>query len=303
MNTTLVDAAQLKHSLSGDDAPIVLDVRLEDDFKNAHLPQARNNCVFEVVFLERMNSLAPDKNTLLCVYGAGAESLESRIAAGKLERAGYQNVQEFRDGLHGWKAAGFPLEGNGASDVARPFTLADGVHDLDLAESRVEWTGRNLLNKHQGKLGIKDGSLRFHHGQLIGGEVLFDMHDITCYNLAGDPLHDVLVNHLRSDDFFDVALYPTARFTIHSSVPGDQGTSGAPNLKVHGELALKNVTYPIDFTASAGFTPEGKPAAQAAFAFDRTQWNVLYGSGKFFHRLAGHLVNDLIEVQVRMIAK
>jgi polyisoprenoid-binding protein YceI len=113
----------------------------------------------------------------------------------------------------------------------------------------------------------------------------------------------VLVNHLRSDDFFDVALYPTALFAITSSAPTAESTVGSPNLTVHGELSLKNVTHPIEFTASAGFTPEGKPAAQASFAFDRTKWNVLYGSGKYFRHLAGHLVNDLIEVEVRMVLK
>ena len=42
-------------------------------------------------------------------------------------------------------------------------------------------------------------------------------------------------------------------------------------------------------------------AAQAVFAFDRTVWGSIYGSGKFFQRLGMHLVNDLIEVQVRLL--
>ena len=34
---------------------------------------------------------------------------------------------------------------------------------------------------------------------------------------------------------------------------------------------------------------------------DRTDWGVLYGSGRFFRRLAGHLVNDSIELQLRLL--
>jgi len=300
MNSILLSAAQLKEALGESNPPLLLDVRLEDDFNASHLPGAKNNCVFEIVFLERMANLAPDKAAPVCVYGEGTESLESRVAAEKLLRSGYTKVQEFREGLCGWKAAEFSLESG--SPVAATPAIADGVHDLDLEESRVEWTGRNLLNRHHGSISLKDGSLRFEKGNLVGGEVVFDMGSITCYNLAGTPLHDVLVGHLKSDDFFDVELYPTARFEIVSSkVLNDK--SGTPNLAVHGELTLKNVTDTVEFTASAGVTPEGRPAAQAAFAFDRTKWNVLYGSGRFFHRLAGHLVNDLIEVQVRMVAK
>ena len=48
---------------------------------------------------------------------------------------------------------------------------------------------------------------------------------------------------------------------------------------------------------------DGRPAAQATFSFDRTLWNVLYGSGRWFHRLGGHLVNDLVEIQVRIVGK
>ena len=50
-------------------------------------------------------------------------------------------------------------------------------------------------------------------------------------------------------------------------------------------------------------TPEGKFAAQASFAIDRTLWEVLYGSGKYFRNLGGHLVNDLIELQLRIVTR
>jgi rhodanese-related sulfurtransferase len=301
MNATLLAPSELKENLSGPKAPVLLDVRLEDDFARAHLPQAKNNCVFEINFLDRMSALVPDRDATICVYGEGADSLESRIASEKLTRAGYPHVAELRAGLQAWKAAGFQVEGDSSGNGTSHHTIADGAHNLDLAESLVEWTGRNLLSRHHGRLGIKDGSLRFEHGKLVGGEVLFDMNDITCYNLKGNELHDVLVRHLKSDDFFDVEMYPTARLAVLSSAPTEEATPGSPNLQVRGELSLKNVTHPLEFTVCAGITPEGKPAAQVAFAFDRTKWNVLYGSGRFFHRLEKHLVNDLIEVQARMV--
>lgn len=300
MNTTLLDAAQLQQLLAQPAPPVLLDVRLEEDFQAAHLPGARNNCVFEVTFLDRMASLVPDRTAAVCVYGSATDSLESRVAAEKLHRAGYSQVHEFREGFLGWKASGRPVE-EGKPLPARPI-IADGVHNLNLEECRVEWTGRNLLNKHSGAIGLKDGGLRFERGALVGGEVIFDMKALTCHDLAGSPHHDVLIAHLRSDDFFDAELYPTARLVIISSKVLEN-KPGSPNLAVHGELTLKNVTHSLDFVATAGLTPEGKPAAQVAFAFDRTKWNVLYGSGRFFHRLAGHLVNDLIEIQARLLTQ
>ncbi len=206
-----------------------------------------------------------------------------------------------RAGLEGWKSAGLEVKTEGAAKPENPEPL-DGWREIDLAQSKVEWIGRNLLNKHYGQIGIKTGKLHFVRGELESGDFTLDMRAIVCHDLAGDPLHDVLIAHLQSDDFFDVELYPEARFAITSIELVPIATLGAPNLRVHGELTVKNVTRPVEFLATTG-TNEGKAAAQASLAIDRTIWEVLYGSGKFFRNLGGHLVNDMIELQLRMVTR
>jgi polyisoprenoid-binding protein YceI/rhodanese-related sulfurtransferase len=293
---------ELSKRMSQSDAPLLLDVRLEDDYAAAHLPQARNNCVFEVSFLDRMSDLAPDKRAPVCVYGAGEDSYESRMASEKLLRAGYAEVLELCEGLEGWRSAGLPLESRDAVKAAEPIP-PEGWLEIDPAESRVEWIGRNLLNKHYGRIALKGGKLQFVRGQLAKGEITLNMDAITCQDLAGDPLADVLIAHLKSDDFFDVELYPEARFVITSVQPIANATPGSPNLTVCGDLTLKGTTRPVELAATTGITPEGKAAAQSAFAIDRTLWHVLYGSGKYFRHLGAHLVNDLIEIQLRVVTR
>ena len=282
-------------------APVLIDVRLEEDYLAAHLPQAKNNCVYEVSFSERMNDLASNKD-VVCVYGADSDSHEARMAAEKLSRAGYPEVLELRAGLDGWKSAGLEVKSERAAKSDKPAPL-DGWREIDLEESKVEWLGRNLLNKHYGQIAIKTGKLRFVRGALESGDFTLDMRAVLCHDLTGDPLHDVLIAHLQSDDFFDVELYPEVKFAITSSEPIPTAAAGAPNLKVHGELTLKNVARPLEFLATAGLTPEGKAAAQASLAIDRTLWEVLYGSGKYFRNLGGHLVNDMIELQLRIVTR
>ncbi len=85
------------------------------------------------------------------------------------------------------------------------------------------------------------------------------------------------------------------------SIPGSK--PGMPNLHLTAGLTVKGETHPIEFDAATGLTPEGKPAAQAFFSIDRTRWRVIYGSGRLFHRLAGHLVNDLVEFDVKIVGK
>jgi rhodanese-related sulfurtransferase/polyisoprenoid-binding protein YceI len=292
---------ELARRMMNSDAPVLIDVRLEEDYLDAHLPQAKNNCVYEVSFFERMSELASKKD-VICVYGADSDSHESRMAAEKLSRAGYPEVLELRAGLEGWKSAGLEVksEGTAKSDTPAP---PDGWREIDLEQSKVEWVGRNLLNKHYGEIGIKTGKLHFVRGELGSGDFTLDMRAIVCHDLSGDPLHDVLIAHLQSDDFFDVQLYPEARFAITSTEPVPTATAGAPNLKVCGELTLKNVVRPVEFLTTTGMTPEGKAAAQASVAIDRTLWEVLYGSGKYFRNLGGHLVNDMIDLQLRIVTR
>ena len=303
MNTApIVTPADLSRTLKEPKPPLLLDVRLEDDYRAAHLPDARSNCVFEVAFLDRMGGIAADKSAAVCVYGASASSFEARMAAEKLVRAGFVKIIELRDGIAGWEAAGFTIESgeqSGATETARP----NGQIDIDLTESRLEWLGRNLLNKHWGRIALKSSWLDFAGGRLRGGEFVIDMKTITCDDLAGNPLHDVLIAHLQSDDFFDVDLHPEARVKIASASPIEGARPGSCNLRVRAELTLKGITKPVEFIASTGVTGDGKAAAQASFAIDRTEWNVLYGSGRLFERLAGHLVNDLIELQLRIVSR
>src|SRR6516225_5771941 len=274
----LIQTEDLRNQLESTNPPILIDVRLEDDFKTAHIPRAINNCVFEVAFQKRLVAAVPDRTQPIIVYGADSESHEARIAAEKLRRAGYTTVYEYREGFASWQYAGAPvIRGEQRPGAPR---ISDGIHLVDVTASSVEWNGRNLLNKHYGRIALSSGQLEF---------------------LQGTELHDVLINHLQSDDFFDVARFPNALYVINATRRVEGATSGQPNIEIAGDLTLKGISSPLTFRAAAGVTPDGKAAAQAVFSFDRTRWNILYGSGRYFHRLGMHLVNDLVDLEIKIV--
>ena len=299
MPDATLTAQELEAKRQSTPGMVVLDVRLPEDYECRRIAGALNNCVYEVAFVERLPGLLKDKDSVVCVYGESATSHEAAMAVQKLLRAGYQNVFRLDGCLAGWCAAGLALEGSGATP--KPAAVPQGRRAVDLQESRVEWLGRNLLNKHWGRVPIAAGYLEFNQGALTGGELVLSMAGITSDDLAGNPLHDVLIAHLCSDDFFDTALHPEARLVILRATPIEGVAPGGQNLRVEADLTLLGVTAAVEFTAAAGVDAQGRAAAQAAFGIDRTRWGVLYGSGRYFHRLAGHLVNDVIELQVRII--
>ena len=125
-------------------------------YARAHLPGAVNNCVFEIQFPERISTVLPDKNAGVGVYGDSAETREAEMAAEKLLRLGYADVVVLSGGLDAWVAADGKLEGTAGPPAEEPAPLS-GRRDLDTEESRLEWTGRNLLNRHRGTLGVVGG--------------------------------------------------------------------------------------------------------------------------------------------------
>lgn len=297
----VITHTELEKALSGESPPIMIDVRSKEAYERSHIPGSGQNCVLEVGFEDRFREDHPDPDISVCVYGDCPDSHEARMAAEKLLRTGCRNVLELREGIDAWQKANLPLDGSRekcAPDASKPL---NGTYPIDLGESRIEWIGRNLLNRHHGLIGIKSGELHFEEGVLQGGAFTINMDDIRCSNLSGDPLHDVLVNHLRSHDFFDTEFHPEANYTIDSVQSVPEAPSGSPNLEIQGTLTVKGRRNSVSFPAVSGVTPDGAFAAQATVSVDRTLWGVIYGSGKYFRNLGMHLVNDLIELQLRVL--
>ena len=197
-----------------------------------------------------------------------------------------------------WRSAGLPVDGNGTEDASP--TPPDGVHKLDLEKSRIEWTGRNLFSAHHGTLKLQDGEIELRGGRPTRAAFTIDMDSIDDSDIADPEMREVLISHLKSDDFFDVEKYPTGHFELSKIAEIPNAPLGTPKCEVSGALTLKDVTKEIAFPAILAVTPDGTLAADAHVHFDRTQWNVVYGSGKFFQKLGKHLVNDVVTLVLKL---
>lgn len=280
----------------------LIDTLPPDVYAQAHIAGAISACVYQMDFLENLGEACADKGGRIVVYGHSAKSLGSKVAAEKLEAAGYTDVHDYPGGFQDWSDAGLGVErSDDAAPVAAP-AIVDGDRPVDLSESLIEWVGRNLASKHRGALRLKSGSMSFQGGQPVGGSFTIDMNSIENHNIEESGMRQVLVDHLKSDDFFHVERYPEAVFQIKAieAIPGS--APGALNYRIAGILKLKDAENELELAAAGGVDAEGRFVAQAQFDFDRTLWNVVYGSGRLFEKLGMHLVNDLISLQLKIVA-
>lgn len=173
---------------------------------------------------------------------------------------------------------------------------------VDAQASSIHWTGSKVGGSHHGTIGIKRGELAVNGQDVASGSFAIDMNAIVDEDLTDKKMNEMLVGHLKSEDFFDVAKYPESSFTITKVEAATNANDSVSHL-VSGNLKLKDVEKNITFGAKVSKDGDVYKAVTVPFTIDRTQWNVKYGSKSLFADLKENIVNDNIELQITIVAK
>jgi polyisoprenoid-binding protein YceI len=301
----MIQPSELRERMREGRPFILIDVLPKEIYQKRRLPGAMNACVYEVTFPDQVAAITRDKSKEIVLYGSSAESRDAAEAAEKLMRLGYEKVRVLDGGVDGWLRSGQSLEGENVlppERLGKAVDLADHVYAVSTEESVIGWTGRNANGKHHGTLRLSKGEIRVSRGAMDGAFEI-DMTSIKNKDLEGDPLQPVLIAHLMSDDFFFVKLFPKASFILAAAKPVESPTLSSPNFQVEGTLELRGVKADIRFPATVNRREDGSVSIEAHFDIDRTRWNVLYGSSRFFEHLGMHLVYDLITIELRIFTR
>lgn len=167
--------------------------------------------------------------------------------------------------------------------------------DIDLTQSKLEWTGKKLGGEHYGEIQLASGYLTFTKKKLTGGTFEMDMTSITCVDITDEKSNKRLVDHLKSEDFFSTARFPKSVFVITKV----ESKSGVEYL-ITGNLTIKGKTNSITFTAKLN-TMNNQTYAEATIVFDRSKYDVKFGSQSFFENLGDKLVYDDVDMDIKLV--
>lgn len=169
------------------------------------------------------------------------------------------------------------------------------TYKVDSKKSKIVWTGKKVTGQHTGTINVKKGHLKYDGSSLVGGEFTIDMTSINTTDLKGE-WKDKLDGHLKNDDFFSTNKHKEAKLVIKSAQFGKGG-----HWDVNGDLTIKGITKPIMFKANINM--KGKTLmADADIKFNRIDYGVKYNSGKFFKNLGDKMINDDVELKVKLTA-
>lgn len=171
---------------------------------------------------------------------------------------------------------------------------------VDTTASSIKWKGSKIGGDHTGTIGIKNGELIVNGQEVVSGYFIIDMNNILNEDLLDQKTKDMLVNHLKSVDFFDVTKYPESTFTI-TKVDVLSVQNG--DINISGNLKMKDVEKGVTFKAKITKDGDVYKAVTVPFNIDRTQWNVKYGSKTIFKELTDNIISDNIELQITIVAK
>lgn len=118
--------------------------------------------------------------------------------------------------------------------------------------SRVGWSGHTANETNEGSFDVGGDGLTVADGKVASGSFTIPIASLKVSNLEGE-LKNMLETHLKSADFFNIAIHPNAKFNIKSVTPYtgtiSEGVIPGANYLVKGELTMLGKTKSIEFPA------------------------------------------------------
>ncbi|HMO81891.1 MAG TPA: YceI family protein [Pyrinomonadaceae bacterium] len=154
--------------------------------------------------------------------------------------------------------------------------------------SRIEFVGSKVTGKHDGGFSRFIGTIDLVDGMVEGSTVTVE---IDMASVFTDD--ERLTEHLRTQDFFEIASYPKSHFRL-TKIERDR-TAGEDTYAVTGDLELRSVRRSIEFPATIRVN-DADVEVVSEFSFNRKDFGIVY-SGK-----ADDLIRDRVLMRLNLKA-
>jgi hypothetical protein len=178
------------------------------------------------------------------------------------------------------------------------------AYKIDAARTELKWMAFKPTGNHYGIVPVNGGTIFVKDGNINGGIIDINMSGLEVQGMDGE-MKESLQSHLRGttpgkeEDFFNVAKYPSATFTIVSTTKLENDPVGTH--MINGNLTIKDITKPISFKATIDLASgSAMKATTEPFVIDRTLWDIKYKSKKFFSDLKDDFINDEIKIEITL---
>jgi polyisoprenoid-binding protein YceI len=160
----------------------------------------------------------------------------------------------------------------------------------------MNWNGKKVTGEHSGAVKLENGMITTDGSKLTGGTFTFDMNSITCTDLTDATYNAKFIGHMKSEDFFNTAKFPTSTFKITKVTP-----KGGDKFDITGNMTIKGITNAVTFPATVKVSGNTLMADGKA-TLDRTKYDIRYGSKSFFENIGDKAIYDDFTVEMKLVA-
>ena len=169
---------------------------------------------------------------------------------------------------------------------------------LNEETSVAEWTGFMPGTFNEGSFAVRSQNLKAEGAKIKSGSFIIPIASIKNFNLP-DVVKPQLLDHLKGVDFFNMALYPDAAFTITKVAPytgKDTSAVAGANYMVTGDFTMIGKTNQISFPAKIDLSNK-KIKTEATFKIDRTKWGMNYATDP---KAEGHYIFSEVAIHLKL---
>ena len=159
---------------------------------------------------------------------------------------------------------------------------------VDMKKSDFKWKGTKVTGMHEGKISLKSADLKMAENRIKSGKIVMDMNSVTVTDIKNETYAKKFINHILSKDFFETKKYPTATLEIVR----DTGK------QLEGKMTIKGKTNRVMIP----YKKEGNMYT-GTLKFDRTKYNLRYGSGSYFKGLGDKMIHDEVVLNFKVAVK
>lgn len=183
------------------------------------------------------------------------------------------------------------------------FTDAESIPNKVINESEIEYYGldteKSILTwfcvTHTGYVKFKEGRVGVVGQDIVSAHFEICMDSIADTDIDYMLMREVLVNTLKSPDFFDIEKFPTSKFSLTHLKKGKGSFYQAA-----GDLRIRDITHQINFKSTIVQNDSLMMMISERFSIDRTLWDITIYSENYEQTDDSFLFTDLVEFQVSL---
>jgi hypothetical protein len=182
-----------------------------------------------------------------------------------------------------------------------PLPGTEGADVYTLTQGKVKWIASKATGaKHNGTVNVKEATFHVKDGRVIAINAALDMNTIAVEDLTDPGENRDFIDHMKSSEFFNVAKYPTASFTITDNLK-NVNLPDYPNVFI-GPLTLCGIAKEAKIPAKTNISGGVLKVTTPGFAVNRTDYGIKFGSG-IIGTAKDKMIDDFILLNLELEAK